>query len=124
MISETAAAGFVTPEVPALTEPEYLKLYNERLVRKLEDKMLQLEHAHQRLAALYQASAGLASIKSPEKLVLYALQSVTETMGYGRANYFAFDADKQEFRLLAAVGFSDEMTESLRQRLVLRLGEE
>ena len=124
VVSEAATAGFVAQEVPALAEPEYLKLYNERLVRKLEEKMLQLEHAHQRLTTLYRASASLASIKSPEKLVSYALQSVTETMGYGRANYFAFDAENQEFRLLAAVGFSDQMTEMFRQELVLRLGEE
>lgn len=42
--------GTSRPGSSALAEPLYLREYNERLVRKLEDKMLDLERAYRELA--------------------------------------------------------------------------
>jgi hypothetical protein len=51
VIAEHRGGRLIVPEVDLEEEPVFLKQYNERLVKKLEDKMLQLEQANQRLEA-------------------------------------------------------------------------
>jgi putative nucleotidyltransferase with HDIG domain len=124
VIREAEAGRLVAPRKPVEEERIFLKEYNEALIRKLEDKMLQLEQANRRLSVLYRVSTSLALVKRLEELAPHVLRTVTEGIGYTRANYFTFDEERQELRLLEAVGFSDEVLARFRQDLVFRLGEE
>ena len=49
VIEEAEEGHLVAPREPTEEEEVYLKEYNEALVRKLEDKMLQLEEANREL---------------------------------------------------------------------------
>ncbi|MCB9419379.1 MAG: response regulator [Ardenticatenaceae bacterium] len=108
----------------AIEEPVFIKEYNERLIKKLEHKALQLEKANQRLKVLYQTSTDLAVVQPMDRLVSHMLQTVTEAMGYPTANFFIFDAEDQQFSLIAATGYTNERFEELQRLLVFRLGEE
>ncbi len=115
------------PPPPAFLEEEdsvFLKLYNERLVKRLEHKMTQLDEAYHRLATLYRASTGLAVTKPLNQLLSYVLHTIVEAMGYDRANYFAFEPDAEEFYLVDSVGFSQELHSLIQRELVLRMGAE
>lgn len=104
-------------------EKTYFRMYNETLVRKLEDKMVQVEHANKRLNMFYDVSTSLASIQPLEELVSYALSTVIVAMGYTHANYFSYQEDSKKFHLLEAVGHSKEDVDLFRQKLVFTLGE-
>ncbi len=124
VIEEHRAGAMAAPRQPVEEEPAIMRQYSQRLVKKLEDKMLQLEQANQRLTALYQTSAGLSSVKPLDELVSQVLRSVVEAMGYANASYFAYDEEQVEFRLLDAVGFSRDVLAALQRELVFSLGEE
>jgi len=124
VIREAEAGRLVAPREPVEEERVFLKEYNEALIRKLEDKMLQLEQANRRLTVLYQVSTNLAAVKPVGKLAPHALRTVVEAMGYAYANYFAFDEEEQTFHLSESVGFPDEILTQFQQELVFRLGEE
>jgi PAS domain S-box-containing protein len=49
VIHQRTAGRLVTPP-PEVEEAVYIKVYNERLIHKLEEKMLEVEEAHDRLA--------------------------------------------------------------------------
>ena len=49
VITAHEAGRLVLPQVEQEEEPIFLKQYNERLIKKLEDKMMQLEEVNQRL---------------------------------------------------------------------------
>lgn len=51
VITEHRHGRLTVPDIDLEEEPVFLKQYNERLVKKLEDKMLQLEEANQHLEA-------------------------------------------------------------------------
>ncbi|NMB55082.1 MAG: response regulator [Leptolinea sp.] len=110
-----------TDEKPA---GEYFKTYSETLVRKLEEKMLQLERANKQLAALYQASCELTTVKSSDEMIRRVLNTIVETAGYQQANYFAFDQTTQMLSLAASAGFSTETETTYKDQLVFKLGEE
>ncbi len=122
-LEEHEAGRLVAPRAPVEEETPYLREYSEVLIRKLEHKIVQLERANRRLAALYQASTDMASVKPSSELVLHALRTVTQAMGYDQANYYALDQESHELRLLEAIGFSDEVTATFRRELVFTVGE-
>jgi len=124
VIREAEAGRLVAPREPVKEERIFLKEYNEALIRKLEDKMLQLEQANRRLTVLYQVSTSLAAVKPLGELASHALLTVVEAMGYTRANYFTFEEGEQTFYLSESVGFPDEILTQFQQELVFRLGEE
>ena len=121
---EFAHGQLAIPEPPDQEEPVFLKKYNERLIKKLEDKMTQLERASQHLRVLYWASTNLAAIKPMRQLISHALRTIIEAMGYANANYFAFDEESQQFYLLEAIEYTVAEFVELQQQLVFRLGEE
>lgn len=124
VIREAEAGELRAPGRSLDEEAVYLKTYSERLVNKLENKILQLKRATRRLHVLYEASTGLAALKSPDELVARVLRTVVEAMDFPNGTYFAYDEDREVFRLEVAVGFPDELVETFRRELVLRLGEE
>ncbi len=50
VIAEVESGGVAVPQKSSYNETTYYKMYNEALIRKLEDKMLQLEVANRALA--------------------------------------------------------------------------
>ncbi len=124
VIREAEEGRLVAPHEPVEEEKIFLKEYNEALIRKLEDKMLELEQANRRLTVLYRVSTSLAAVRPLGELAPHALRTVVEAMGYAYANYFAFDEKEQTFHLSESVGFSDEILPRLQRELVFRLGEE
>ncbi len=107
---------------PALQEEtneakaEFYKEYNQTLIRKLEDKMMQLQKSNKRLAALYQVSSNLHAIKSLPDLIDLILRSIIEIPGYQAANYFSFDASQKKLNLLSSVGFSEETSKNIKEK--------
>jgi putative nucleotidyltransferase with HDIG domain len=112
----------VPPE--SANNENYYKAYSETLVRKLEEKMLQLERMNKRLTALYQASCEMITLRSSDEVIQMVLRTVVETAGYQQANYFEFNSLEKELRLSASFGFSKETETIYRSRLVFKLGEE
>ena len=104
-------------------ETQYYKQYNEVLIRKLEDKMLQLERVNKRMASLYQASCDLVTYKSPASLVNSVLQAIVKTAGYQQANYFNYDENTDQLVLMDAVGFSEETLTTFKDNLVFKRSE-
>lgn len=109
--------------IPVEKEDVFFKEYNETLVRKLEDKMMQLQRSNHRLEALYQASCDLHTTKPSIELINIVLKDIVETAGYQEVNYFAFDENQNTLYLLAGIGFSDKTLKKFRDRLVFKLGE-
>ena len=110
-------------EEPIQKEEEYYKEYSETLIRKLEEKVMQVEQTKKRLAALYQISCNLISIKSSADLVHKFLQSIVETAGYEQANYFSYDDDLKKLNLLDYAGLKDQVLDGHREQLNFKLGE-
>ena len=124
VIGEAEQGHLAAPREHVEPEPVYLKQYNERLIKKLEDKMLNLERANQRLSTLFHASAGMIRISPLDELVGDSMRTFVEALGYANASYFGFDEEKQELRFQQAVGFSEEIVAAFRRELVFKLGEE
>jgi PAS domain S-box-containing protein len=124
VIREAKEGRLRTPGTPVGEEPVYLKTYNDRLVKKLEHKMLQLERANRRLAALYGASAELSSLQPLDEMIPRVLLAVVEAMAFVNGIYYTYNEAGQTFHLQEAIGFPPEMLNDFRQRLVFHMGEE
>jgi len=104
-------------------EPVYLKVYNERLVRRLEDKMMETDAAARRLRALLEATTGLSLLRPERELIEHALLTLASAMDYSQAHYFAFDPDEQNVRYLLAVGQGHESAGTTQDSTFFHLGE-
>lgn len=114
---------FRVPDSLLADEPIYLKVYNERLINRLEHKMLEVEAANRRLNALLQASSQLSVLGSEEELIAHALETITNSMGYTRAHFFRFDQDAQVLRYLLGVGEVNASSQTIRREMVVALGD-
>lgn len=101
----------------------FLKEYNSALVRKLEDKMAQLQRSNRRLASLYKASSDLLTIKSANELVALILKVIVESAGYQQANYFTYEKENNLLILAGIEGYSENSFAELKNRLQFKLGE-
>jgi len=104
-------------------EEIFIKEYNEALIRKLEDKMVQLQRSNRHLASLYQASSDLHTTNSLDDLIQIILHTIVEIAGYQQANFFSFNENQQNLVLSAAIGFSKETLTVFKEKLVFNLGE-
>ena len=98
-------------------EKEYLKGYNEALIRKLEKKMLQLEKSNKRLNAFYQVSCDLVTIKSSRDIIQKVLKAIHEIIGYQRVVFFLHDEKKQALEIDAVFGFQEETQMLIKEKL-------
>ena len=114
----------VTIEKAVEEEKNYYKEYSEVLVRKLEEKMLQLQLANKRLSSLYQASCELVTSKTHGELIKSVLDALVETAGYPEVNYFFYDHRDEKLKLLNALGYSEKTMTEFREQLIFDLGEE
>ncbi|MGD0708349.1 MAG: HD domain-containing phosphohydrolase [Anaerolineaceae bacterium] len=105
-------------------EEEFYKEYSETLIRKLEDKMMQLQKSNKRLASLFQVSCDLHSMKPSADLINMILRALVETAGYRYASYYNFNESQNTLSLLAASGFSENTLKGFKDKLVFNLGEE
>ena len=112
------------PQPAIEQESVYFKKYNEALIRKMEDKMLELESVNQRLSALFLASADMTSLMPEQDFVAHILSKVVNALDGYLANYFEYDEAKQEFQLQALVGFPETDLKKYQKILVFHLGEE
>ncbi len=104
-------------------EPVYLKVYNERLVRRLELKMLEADEANRRLHTLVQVSTKLSRIQPERDLLQHALETIISTMGYTCAHYFVFEPANQQLSYSFGVGKIREDSASIRQSMAVQVGE-
>ncbi|OGO03945.1 MAG: hypothetical protein A2Y72_04750 [Chloroflexi bacterium RBG_13_53_26] len=124
-VTETHQAGKrVAPRAPTKDEGVYYKEYNRTLVRKLEDKVLELKWAHRRLSALYRVCKELVEPRPVADLVPLVLCAIVETAGYEVSSYFHYDKNSGTLSLQDNVGFPDETQTALKKKLVFALGEE
>ncbi|MHB8136542.1 MAG: HD domain-containing phosphohydrolase [Anaerolineaceae bacterium] len=100
---------------PSTEEGQFLREYNEVLVRKLEHKMLQLKKTNSRLFALFFSSTIFNLHKPYEESVYQVLNSLTEKAGYEKAAYFRlenadfFSFDSIGFEINTVNKFKEEM---------------
>ena len=102
---------------------EFYKEYNETLVRKLEDKMLQLEKSNKRLASLYNISSDIHIMQSTASLIKIFLETTIKNAGYYHADYFAYDESEKKLYLFDTIGLPEETFSSVKERLKFNLGE-
>ena len=89
-------------------EKEFFKEYNETLIRKLEDKMLELQKANQKLASLYKASLALHETKPFVELLPKILKTIIHVGGYQKIAYYSYNEPGYELTFETASGFSEE----------------
>jgi len=120
-----ASERILRPIPPEQPENEtYYKSYSETLVRKLEEKMLQLEQVNKRQTALYQASCEMVRQHAPREMIQMVLRTIVETAGYQKANYFEYDLMENRLRLTSSSGFAQEPEIINGGQLEFKLGEE
>jgi len=89
-------------------EKEFFKEYNETLIRKLEDKMLELQKANQKLESLYKASLELHETNPFIELLPKILNTIIHVGGYQKITYYSYNEPGYELTFEAASGFSEE----------------
>lgn len=124
IIQEQEIGSHVPSQLSIEKEDEYYKEYNATLIRKLENKMMQIQKTNKRLATFYQISCDLATIKQLPELIHSVLHALVETAGYQQASYFTFDEDQKKLLLLDAVGISEETLKSNKDSFVFKLEDE
>jgi response regulator RpfG family c-di-GMP phosphodiesterase len=123
IILSQESSQLVTNQGTMEKEEVFFKEYNETLIRKLEDKMMQLQRSNKRLASLYQASCDLHITKPTAELINIVLRDIVETAGYQEVNYFSFDEIQNNLYFFTGIGFSDRTLKKFKDRLVFKLGE-
>ncbi len=109
--------------VPA-AEEIFFKKYNEALIRKMEDKMLELEQMNKRLATLFQTSADLISEIPQQELIAYILEKTIAATECTHAFYFEYLAEEKILQMESFIGFSQKESSKMMRTIKFKLGEE
>lgn len=96
-------------------EDQFLREYNEVLVRKLEQKMLQLKKTNSRLFSLYFSSTIFNLHKSYEESVNEVLNSLIEKAGYEKAAYFRLEHG--DIASFDSVGFDELVVDKFKAEM-------
>ncbi|MBI5649162.1 MAG: GAF domain-containing protein [Chloroflexi bacterium] len=145
VIAEHQQGKLVAPRAPEPEEAVYFKEYNATLVRKLEDKMVQLERANrdleneiaerkqaeqelahraEQLALLYDAGLTLNRALDPHALMESLLQIAGQAVGADRADFLQYDATRQLLVYEAGSGYAATLDRTALNALTLPLGAE
>jgi CheY-like chemotaxis protein len=85
-------------------ESDVLKRYNEVLVRKLEDKNLDLEKSLERLKLAHEIDQAIIVASTPVQIAEAVLPRLRELLGMPRVVVNLIDLEKREAEWLAAIG--------------------
>jgi two-component system, cell cycle sensor histidine kinase and response regulator CckA len=118
-VDERRRGGVSRPAMPSLEERTFLREYNERLVRKLEDKMLALERSYRELAEserryheLFDVASDVIFTLDPDGNVTLVNRRVLEMLGHHKA-----DLTGRPFEPLVAPSHRVRARESIQQAL-------
>jgi putative nucleotidyltransferase with HDIG domain len=145
VIAEVKAGMVATPQNSAYDETMYYKMYNEALIRKLEDKMLQLEMVNRALAeditrrkeaeaeitrlleeskrrlnqveALHSIDLAISASMDLHTTLTILLKHVESLLGVDAADILLFNLALQQFRFSAGRGFRTNAVERANVRL-------
>ncbi len=110
-------------QAPITEEKVFFKQYNEALIRKMEDKMLELEQVNKRLAALFQTSVDLTTSIPQEELINHILEKVINAVGCTHAFYFEHIEGTNKIQLKVIAGIDKEIFAKLQSEWLFDLGE-
>lgn len=105
-------------------EDKYIREYNEVLIRKLEDKMMQLQQSNKRLFTLFHTSNILGVIKPIKESIHEVLITLVEKAGYQMAFYYFFDENKNVLYLQDAISQPKESIEFSKNGMTFDYGQE
>lgn len=105
-------------------EEEYYREYNQTLIRKLEDKMVEIQRDNKRLLSFYRLTSNLAKVKNLPDLIHSVLCTLVETAGYEQASHFNYDEKQHKLFLMDAVGISEEELTANKHKYVFSIDEE
>ena len=105
----------VVPVEDAPKDEYFYKEYNEALIRKLEDKMMELQKANKKLVSLYQASCDLHAPKPLANLMPGLLKTIVEVAGYEQIAYYSYNKKEEELVFTAASGFPEEEQQQIKR---------
>lgn len=95
-------------EIP-IENHQFISEYNEALIRKLEDKMLQLQKNNSRVFSLYNLSNLLSLLKSEDESIHEVVTGLVEKAGYPNAIYLSADKSQSALHLKDSCGVANEI---------------
>ena len=108
--------GELKPAEKPLEEKVYMKLYNERLIQKLEKKMLALEKSEKRIEHLNSVLKAIRNVnqliiveKDRDSLLQKACDVLIEARGYDAA-WLGFLSDGETFAMVKGSGFREDFS--------------
>jgi len=110
--------------VEPFEEGEYIREYNEVLIRKLEDKMLQLQKVNKRLFTLFHTSNILGNLNPVQDSIHEVLVALVEKAGYQKAFYYSFDDQSRTLQVHDAINKFETDLQVSEQMKKVRFGEE
>ena len=115
--------GKLIPTKKPLEEKVYMKMYNERLIQKLEKKMLDLERSEKHIKYLYsvlEAIRGVNQLIVKEKnrgiLLQKACDTLTKARGYNAA-WLGLLKDEKIFTIVVGSPFKEDISRFCKQML-------
>ncbi|HIP96635.1 MAG TPA: GAF domain-containing protein, partial [Anaerolineae bacterium] len=118
VIREHEAGAFAVPREPTVgEEPVYLREYSERLVRKLEEKVAELERANKQLEALRVVTTSLIGPISLQETLQAIAESTSVALGAAFVSVWVVDSEEKVLRLSALGGLPAERVMAIEEAM-------